>query len=175
VREHGKIFNTPAALAKLANKLGQGGRKLKFCYEAGPCGYGIQRQLSAAGYECIVVAPSLIPTRAGDRIRTDRRNAIILAKLHRAGELMAVWVPDQAHEAVRDLVRARLAAVRSLRQARQQLSGFLLRHGHRYNRPAWTAPHRRWLRTYASSNPHITLSWRTALRLSKRQPRGVTH
>jgi transposase len=145
VREHGKIFNTPAALAKLASKLGQGGRKLKFCYEAGPCGYGIQRQLSAAGYECIVVAPSLIPTRAGDRIKTDRRDAINLAKLHRAGELVAVWVPDQAHEAVRDLVRARSAAVRSLRQARQQLSGFLLRHGHRYNRPAWTAPHRRWL------------------------------
>jgi hypothetical protein len=72
VREHGKIFNTPAALAKLASKLGQGGRKLKFCYEAGPRGYGIQRQLSAAGYECIVVAPSLIPTRAGDRIKTDR-------------------------------------------------------------------------------------------------------
>jgi transposase len=145
VREHGKVANTPAALAKLASKLAQGGHALKFCYEAGPCGYGIQRQLSAAGHECVVVAPSLIPVKAGDRIKTDRRDAINLAKLHRAGELIAVWVPDQAHEAVRDLVRARLAAVRSLREARQQLSGFLLRHGHHYNRPAWTLLHRRWL------------------------------
>ena len=87
-----------------------------FCYEAGPCGYGSQRQLSAAGHECVVVTPSLIPLKAGDRIKTDRRAAINLAKLHRAGELTPVWVPDQAHEAVRDLVRPRLAAVRSLRQ-----------------------------------------------------------
>ena len=145
VREHGKIANIPAALTKLASKLTRGGRALKFCYEAGPCGYGIQRQLSAAGHDCVVVAPSLIPLKASDRIKTDRRDAINLAKLHRAGELTPVWVPDQAHEAVRDLVRARLAAVRSLRQARQQLSGFLLRHGHHYNRPAWTLLHRRWL------------------------------
>ena len=145
VREHGKIANTPAALTKLASKLAHGGRALKFCYEAGPCGYGIQRQLSVAGHECVVVAPSLIPLKAGDRIKTDRRDAINRAKLHRAGELTPVWVPDQAHEAVRDLVRARLAAVRSLRQARQQLSGFLLRHGCHYGRPAWTLLHRRWL------------------------------
>jgi transposase len=79
------------------------------------------------------VAPSLIPRKPGDRIKTDRRDAINLAKLHRAGELTPVWVPDPAHEAIRDLVRARLAAVRSLRQARQQLSSFLLRHGHRYH------------------------------------------
>jgi transposase len=97
-----------------------------------------------AGHGC-VVAPSLIPRKAGDRIKTDRRDAINLAKLHRAGELTPVWVPDEAHEAIRDLVRARLAAVRTLRQARQQLSGFLLRHGHHYNRPAWTLMHRRWL------------------------------
>ena len=92
-----------------------------------------------------MVAPSLIPRKPGDRIKTDRRDAINLAKLHRAGELTPVWVPDPAHEAMRDLVRARLAAVRGLRQARQQLSGFLLRHGHHYNRPAWTQIHRRWL------------------------------
>jgi transposase len=108
-------------------------------------GYGIQRQLSLAGHGCVVVAPSLIPRKPGDRIKTDRRDAINLAKLHRAGELTAVWIPDQAHEAIRDLVRARLAAVRSLRQARQQLSGFLLRHGRHYNRPAWTLMHRRWM------------------------------
>jgi len=145
VREHGKIANTPAAVAMLAARLGHGGRDLRFCYEAGPCGYGIQRQLTAAGHGCVVVAPSLIPRKPGDRIKTDRRDAINLAKLHRAGELTPVWVPDRAHEAIRDLVRARLAAVRTLRQARQQLSGFLLRHGHHYNRPAWTLMHRRWL------------------------------
>jgi transposase len=145
VREHGQIANTPEALRKLTNRLARSGRELRFCYEAGPCGYGIQRQLTAAGHSCVVVAPSLIPRRPGDRVKTDRRDAVNLAKRHRAGELTAVWVPDEAHEAMRDLVRARLAAVRSLRQARQQLSGFLLRHGHHYHRPAWTLMHRRWL------------------------------
>ena len=145
VREYGKIANTPAAVKALVAKLARNGHELRFCYEAGPCGYGIQRQLTASEHDCIVVAPSLIPRRPGERIKTDRRDAINLAKLHRAGELTPVWVPDAAHEAIRDLVRARLAAVRTLRQARQQLSGFLLRHGHHYNRPAWTLMHRRWL------------------------------
>jgi transposase len=145
VRQHGQIANTPAAVRALVAKLARAGAELRFCYEAGPCGYGIQRQLTAAGHECAVVAPSLIPRKPGERIKTDRRDAINLAKLHRAGELTPVWVPDQAHEAIRDLVRARLAAVRTLRQARQQLSGFLLRHGRHYHRPAWTLMHRRWL------------------------------
>jgi transposase len=145
VRVHGTIANTSTALQALAAKLARGGGELRFCYEAGPCGYGIERQLTAAGHGCAVVAPSLIPRKPGARIKTDRRDAINLAKLHRAGELTAVWVPDPAHEAIRDLVRARLAAVRTLRQARQQLSGFLLRHGHHYHRPAWTLMHRRWL------------------------------
>lgn len=145
VREHGKIANTPTALKALVANLSRNGSELRFCYEAGPCGYGIQRQLSGAGHACVVVAPSLIPRKPGDRIKTDRRDATKLAKLHRAGELTPVWVPDAGHEAIRDLVRARLAAVRSLRQARQQLSGFLLRHGHHYHRPAWTLMHRRWL------------------------------
>ena len=120
VREYSKIANTAAALNALAAKLSRTGSELRFCYEAGPCGYGIQRQLTLAGHGCVVVAPSLIPRKPGDRIKTDRRDAINLAKLHRAGELTAVWIPDQAHEAIRDLVRARLAAVRSLRQARQR-------------------------------------------------------
>ena len=145
VREYGKIANTPAAVQALVAKLARNGHELRFCYEAGPCGYAIQRQLTGSQHDCIVVAPSLIPRRPGERIKTDRRDAINLAKLHRAGELTPVWVPDAAHEAIRDLVRARLAAVRTLRQARQQLSGFLLRHGHHYNRPAWTLMHRRWL------------------------------
>jgi transposase len=144
-REYGKIANTPAAVKTLATKLASRHDALRFCYEAGPCGYGIQRQLASLGHECVVVAPSLIPRKPGERVKTDRRDAGKLAALHRAGELTPVWVPDQAHEAMRDLVRAGQASVRSLRQARQQLSGFLLRHGHHYQRPAWTKTHRRWL------------------------------
>jgi transposase len=159
VREYGTIANTPTALKALANKLARSGAALRFCYEAGPCGYGIQRQLSAAGHECGVVAPSLIPRRPGERIKTDRRDAANLARLHRAGELTPVWVPDRAHEAIRDLVRARQAAVRALRQARQQLSGFLLRHGHHYHRPAWAQMHRRWLAGLRFEQPahHLVL------------------
>ena len=145
VREYGRIANTPAALDRLVRRLGGEGVKLRLCYEAGPCGYGIQRQLSAHGHECVVVAPSLIPKRAGDRVKTDRRDAASLARLHRAGELTAVWVPDAGHEAMRDLVRARLDAVPARRRARQQLSGFLLRQRRHYGRPAWTKLHRRWL------------------------------
>jgi transposase len=145
IREYGRIANTAAALERLVRKLGGDGTTLRFCYEAGPCGYGIQRRLSARGHECVVVAPSLIPKRPGDRVKTDRRDAASLARLHRAGELTAVWVPDTGHEAMRDLVRARLDAVHALRRARQQLSGFLLRHGCHYGRPAWTKLHRRWL------------------------------
>ena len=115
--------------------------------------------MSAAGHDCVVVAPSLIPRKPGERIKTDRRDASNLARLHRAGELTPVWVPDPAHEAVRDLVRARQASVRALRQARQQLSGFLLRHGHHYNRLAWTQMHRRWLAGLRFEQPvhHLVL------------------
>ena len=116
VREYGRIANTAAALDRLMRKLGSTGVRLRFCYEAGPCGYGIQRHLSARGHDCVVVAPSLIPKRAGDRVKTDRRDAAGLARLHRAGELTAVWVPDAEHEAMRDLVRARLDAVHALRR-----------------------------------------------------------
>lgn len=158
VREHGKIANTPTALKALSAKLAPG-RELRFCYEAGPCGYTIQRQLAGTGHDCAVVAPSLIPRKPGERIKTDRRDAINLAKMHRAGELTPVWVPDPAHEAIRDLVRARQAAVRTLRQARQQLSGFLLRQGQHYHRPAWTQLHRRWLASlkFEQAVHHIVL------------------
>lgn len=159
VREHAEIANTPGALAKLLAKLAGPDVELRICYEAGPCGYGIQRQVAVAGHCCVVVAPSMIPSRPGDRVKTDRRDAIKLARLHRAGELTPVWIPDGAHEAMRDLIRARMAAVRSLRQARQQLSGFLLRHGQHYHRPAWTQMHRRWLSglRFAEDTHHIVL------------------
>ena len=144
-RVYGEIANRPDALRKLLSRLSRDDHELRFCYEAGPCGYGIQRQLTDAGHDCAVVAPALIPKRPGDRIKTNRRDALKLARLHRAGELTSVWVPDPAHEAMRDLVRARLAAVRALRHARQQLSGFLLRQGRHYSRRAWGPMHRRWL------------------------------
>src|SRR5580692_10689512 len=172
VRKYGKIANTAMAVKALATKLSRVGSALRFCYEAGPCGYGIQRQLTLAGHECVVVAPSLIPRKPGDRIKTDRRDAINLAKLHRAGELTAVWIPDQAHEAIRDLVRARLAAVRSLRQARQQLSGFLLRHGRHYNRPAWTLMHRRWM-AGPRNKPVRVSPWNSCVRLQDSSPSSL--
>jgi transposase len=113
VREYGKITNTAAAVKLLAAKLASRHGELRFCYEAGPCGYGIQRQLAGLGHDCSVVAPSLTPRKPGERIKTDRRDGGKLATRHRAGELTPVWVPDPAHEATRDLVRARQAAVRS--------------------------------------------------------------
>jgi transposase len=145
VREYGKIANTTAALQRLAGKLARG-YELRFCYEAGPCGYHIQRQLTALGHDCVVVAPSLVPRKPGEHIKTDRRDAVKLAKSHRAGDLTSVWIPDRAHEAIRDLVRLRTIAMRSLRRARQQLSGFLLRQSCHYpGRTTWTKAHRRWL------------------------------
>ena len=173
---HGKIPNTPAALKALAVKLAPAGRDLRFCYEAGPCGYGIQRQLSGAGHECAVVAPSLIPRKPGERIKTDRRDAINLAKLHRAGELTPVWVPDQADEAIRDVVRARQAAVRSLRQARQQLSGFLLRHGRHYHphRPGRSCTGVGWQALKFDQAVQVILCWRTVSRPSRQRWHGAT-
>lgn len=109
----------------------------------------------------MVVAPSLVPKRAGDRVKTNRRDAMSLARLHRAGELTAVWVPDEGHEAIRDLVRAREAASDALKQARQQLQSFLLRHGRIYTgRKPWTRAHTRWLTCQAFDHPahHILLA-----------------
>src|SRR5215469_14761875 len=111
VRFLGELDNTPAATAKLVRKLAGKYGRLMFCYEAGPTGYGLYRQIKSLGHECIVVAPSLIPKKPGERVKTNRRDALSLVKLLRAGELTAVWVPDRHHEAIRDLTRARGAAV----------------------------------------------------------------
>jgi transposase len=148
VRQLGNFPNRVDHIRKLVERLAKGGYRLAFCYEAGPCGYGLHRQLTGLGHDCIVVAPSLIPMKAGDRVKTDRRDAVMLAKLHRAGELTAVWVPDSAHEAMRDLIRARATAVRVLGKARQHLQGFLLRHSRVYaGQKGWTQAYRRWLTT----------------------------
>jgi transposase len=154
VRHHGVVENRADILARLAERLGRRGERLRFCYEAGPCGYGLHRLLSRLGHDCAVVAPSLIPKKPGDRVKTNRRDAAMLARLHRAGELTSVWVPDAAHEAMRDLVRARATAGRVLTKARQHLTGFLLRHGRSYaGARAWTLAHRRWLTTVRFDHP----------------------
>ena len=154
VRNWGSILHRPDHIRKLVEKLSAGGSRLHFCYEAGPCGYGLYRQLVEMGHDCIVAAPSLIPVKAGDRVKTDRRDAAALAKLHRAGELTAVWVPNAAHEAMRDLVRARATAVRVASKARQHLQSFLLRHGRIYpGKKGWTKVYHRWLPTVRFSHP----------------------
>ncbi len=153
VRFFGRIGNTRRAMCRLVERLSRDERMLCFCYEAGPCGYGIYRQLSGLGKDCVVVAPSLIPRKPGMRVKTDRRDSGMLARAHRAGELSAIWVPDAEHEAMRDLVRARGAAVRDVRKARQRLSGFLLRQHRLYGRKSWSQAHRRWLAKLSFEHP----------------------
>src|SRR3982750_422902 len=153
---YGTFPNTAVGLEKLVKRLRQaGGGPIKFCYETGPCGYGVHRTLTRMGEDCMVVAPSMIPRKPGERQKTDKRDAANPAVLHRGGLLTAVWVPDAAHEAMRDLIRSRLAAVRAVRTARQQLSAFLLRHEriYRNGRKAWTKAHRGWLADQSFAQP----------------------
>src|ERR1700737_4028922 len=146
IRFLGEIENSTTATAKLVRKLAGKYERLTFCYEAGPTGYELYRQIKSLGQECIVVAPSLIPKKPGDRVKTNRRDALSLAKQLRAGELTAVWVPDRRHEAMRDLTRGREAAVEDLRSKRQQISSFLLRQGlHFTGKKTWTKTHLNWL------------------------------
>jgi transposase len=146
VRFLGEVENRPAAIEGTIKKLAQRYRRLHVCFEAGPTGYGLYRQVRDLGHDCLVVAPALIPKRSGERVKTNRRDAVTLARLHRAGELVGVWVPDPVHEAVRDLVRAREAQACDLRRKRQQLLSFLLRHSRIYAGGGhWTLAHRRWL------------------------------
>jgi transposase len=148
IRYLGEIDATPDAVAKLVRKLAGRYETLQFCYEAGPTGYGLYRQILSLGHSCVVAAPSLIPRRPGDRVKTNRRDAQSLARLLRAGELSAVWVPDNTHEAVRDLVRTRAMAVEDYRRKRQHVTSFLLRHGRAYTGKAtWRGRHLRWLDT----------------------------
>ena len=155
VRFLGDFENTPAAIAKFCRTLSRKAENLELCYEAGCCGYGIYRQLTADGHNCMVVAPSRIPRAPGDRIKTDRRDAQRLAVLHRSGDLTRVWVPGATHEAMRDLVRARLDASMQLMRCRQQLLAFLLRHGRLYEsgKVHWTFRHRRWLSAQSFDEP----------------------
>jgi transposase len=147
VRYLGEVDTTEAATRKLVAKLAAKHGKLTFCYEAGPTGYGLYRLIKSLGHNCIVVAPSLIPKKTGDHVKTNRRDANNLARLLRAGELTAVWVPDEHHEAMRDLSRARETAVDDLKSKRQQISSLLLRLGLHYpGKKTWGRAHRNWLR-----------------------------
>lgn len=148
VRSHGRIAGDLDAVDKIIRKLRTNHPELSFVYEAGPCGYALHRHLTRKGLACAVVAPSMIPKCSGDRIKTDRRDAIMLARLHRAGELTAVYVPGPEDEAIRDLTRSREDAVINHRRARQHLAALLLRQNIRYTGlTAWTQAHKRWLAT----------------------------
>lgn len=148
VRSVGVIPNRPESIRKLVKKLGPA-EQLRVCYEAGPTGYVVYWELTALGVKCEVVAPTLVPVKAGDRVKTDRRDALKLARSYRAGDLTPVWVPDAAHEALRDLVRAREAAKKDQLRARHRLGKFLLRHGRRppIAMKAWTQAHLVWVKS----------------------------
>jgi transposase len=164
VRFVGEVASTPVTVERLIRKLAGRYKKLHFCYEAGPTGYGLYRQIRALGHDCTVVAPSLIPQKPGERVKNNRRDAVTLARLLRAGELTAVWVPDATHEAVRDLVRAREAAAQDLRRKRQQLLSFLLRHGRIFEtRRHWTMAHRRWLADQKFEHPAQQIVFQDAI------------
>jgi transposase len=146
VRFLGEFESSGIATAKLVKKLAAKHQRVTFCYEAGPTGYGLYRQIKNLGHECMVVAPSLIPRKPGVRVKTNRRDAISLAKQLRAGDLTAVWVPDARHEAMRELTRARQAAVEDLRRKQQQISAFLLRQGRLFEgKTTWSKTHLKWL------------------------------
>jgi transposase len=147
VRSLGVIPNNPESVSRLIRKLGKP-QQLRVCYEAGPTGYVLYWQLTKLGVRCEVVAPTLIPVKPGDRVKTDRRDAEKLARCYRAGDLTPVWVPDAAHEALRDLVRAREAAKQDQLRARNRLGKFLLRQGRRApeGTQAWTGKYMKWIK-----------------------------
>lgn len=138
------LFNDEASVRRLVNRFDDP-RQLRTCYEAGPTGFGLYRLLRSMGVACDVIAPALIPKAPGDRVKTDRRDCRRLARLHRAGELVAIRVPTEAEEAVRDLCRARAAVVGDRTRIRHRLGKFLLRHDRIWRETAWTARHEQWL------------------------------
>jgi transposase len=154
IRSLGTIPNRRESIHKLVRKLG-GIEHLRACYEAGPTGYVLYWQLSELGVKCEVVAPTLVPVKAGDRVKTDRRDAEKLARSHRSGDLTAVWIPDEGSEALRDLVRAREAAKQDQLRARHRLSKFLLRTGQRpgFGVKAWTQNYLAWVRRLRYPQP----------------------
>jgi transposase len=163
VRHVGTIENAPTAIGKLARNLMRRHGVIEFVYEAGSCGYNVQRQLAGMGVSCRVCAPSLTPRKPGERIKNDRRDANALARLHRAGELTYVWVPDALHEALRDLVRARHAACQDVRRDRIRIQAFLLRCDLRFEGKPWSTRHRTWLCNRQFVHPARQIAFQTYL------------
>ena len=154
VRSYGQIGGDLDSVDKLLKRLRASHGEVRVVYEAGPCGYALYRHLKQKGIDCAVVAPSMIPKRSGDRIKTDRRDAINLARGHRAGDLKAVYVPDIEDEAIRDMARAREDAVLAHKRGRQQLAALLLRQNRRcVKAKAWTQGYKNWLATVAMPHP----------------------
>lgn len=154
VRRYGEIGGDLTSLDKAVRKLQSKGAELRFVYEAGPCGYDVYRHLTKKGFSCTVVAPSMVPKKSGNRVKTDRRDAESLARLHRSGDLTPVYVPREEDEAMRDLSRAREDAINAQRSARQRLGAMLLRLGYRYSKKtAWTPAHFRWFSALKMPHP----------------------
>src|SRR5919109_2672725 len=150
----GTIGTRQCDIDQLIRKMQSKAKYLVFVYEAGPCGYWLYRYLTKKGHDCWVVAPSLIPKKAGDRVKTDRRDAIQLARLARSGDLTVVYVPQVQDEAIRDLTRARADAISDLKDAKCRLKAFLLRHDIRYTgRATWSPAHLRWLSEVVCPTP----------------------
>ena len=161
----GPIGTRQCDIDKLLRRLQGKGSRLVFAYEAGPCGYVLHRYLTSKGLECLVVAPSLIPRKSGDRVKTDRRDALQLARLLRSGDLTSVYVPTIEDEAIRDLSRAREDAVIDLKAARQRLKSFLLRLGlHYVGRADWNDAHRRYLSRVVCPTPAQQIVFQEYLR-----------
>jgi transposase len=160
VRFVGTIPNRPESMRRLVKKLGCA-KDLRVCYEAGPCGYVLYWQLTELGVKCEVVAPTLVPVKAGDRVKTDRRDAEKLARTYRAGDLTPVWVPDASHEALRDLVRTREAAKKDQLRARHRLSKLLLRRGLRpaVGMKAWGSSYLRWVKGLRFEQPALEATY----------------
>ncbi|MBG6212046.1 transposase [Labrenzia sp. EL_126] len=153
VRFRGTVANEEVRIASLVKKLSRQHGCILVAYEAGACGYSIHRQITGLGHDCVVVAPSRVPKKSADRIKNDRRDALTLARLLRAVELSPIWVPDTAHEAMRDLIRARHVAARDLQKTRQTIQSFMLRQDRRFDGRPWTKGHLRWLRRQSFAQP----------------------
>ena len=165
VRSYGNIPAHTHSLDRLHARLSADGSEVRYVYEAGPTGFWLSRHLAAKGLFVGVVSPAQVPRKAGDRIKTDRRDASHLARLFRAGELSFIHVPDEADEALRDLVRTRLRAVEDLRTCRQRIQGFLLRYGRRYDgRSCWTAAHLEYLSRQKFPHPGQQIAFEELLR-----------
>jgi transposase len=171
VRHLGGIRNTPEAIAKLARRLARQHGNVEFVYEAGCCGYNIQRQLTELGMACRICAPAMTPRKPGDRRKNDTRDATKLARLLRAGELTFVWIPDAAHEALRDLVRARHAACIDVRRARIRIQHFLLRQDLRYDGKAWSYRHKMWLHNRRFEQPAQQIAFQAYLNALEHEER----